>query len=145
MWHSLDAEAFAVGQQASSSSIVNSRGYLWGAGMALRPELLRFLYTNNVNPILTGRLKSQLTAGDDSEICKWYLYCGFNLFTTIIFPFSTLFPFLELATRIINLFSKGLEIHALHFLRTTHISRSVNIHFLTVYFSCYAILVFLYY
>lgn len=71
---------YAVGVQALESGDVSSRGYVWGSGMVVRKNEILSLYNAGFNGSLTGRKGSDLQAGDDSEICKWYLIVGKSLY-----------------------------------------------------------------
>ncbi len=70
---------YAVGVQALQTGDISARGYIWGAGMVLRAPLLRLMYIKGVDPLLSGRSGLKLLSGDDSEICKWYLMAGYQL------------------------------------------------------------------
>lgn len=71
---------YAVGVQALESGDINGRGYVWGSGMVVRRNEILSLYTAGFNSSLTGRKGFDLQAGDDSEICKWYLIVGKSLY-----------------------------------------------------------------
>jgi glycosyltransferase involved in cell wall biosynthesis len=64
----------ALGIQAlASGDVTHSRGFLWGAGLAVRRSDLRMIYECPFFPISTGRVgASSVSSGDDSEIC-WAL------------------------------------------------------------------------
>ena len=78
-WFYSYANSFAVGVQALRSGDITFRGYVWGAGMVLRASFLRKMYERDLQPLLTGRLREQISSGDDSEICKWYILGGYSL------------------------------------------------------------------
>lgn len=78
-WFYTYADGYAVGVQAMRSGDISARGYVWGAGMVLRATLLRYLYSNNIKPLLSGRSESSMQSGDDSEICMWYRINGYKL------------------------------------------------------------------
>ena len=72
--------SWAVGKQANTSGDVSYKGWIWGAGLMTRRELL-----NNVldrkHPFLNqGRTGNILTSGDDCEICKRILLAGYSLY-----------------------------------------------------------------
>ncbi|SHM61243.1 glycosyltransferase [Flavobacterium saccharophilum] len=71
---------YAVGVQALESGDISSRGYVWGSGMVVRRYEILSLYNAGFSGSLTGRKGSDLQAGDDSEICKWYLIVGKSLY-----------------------------------------------------------------
>ncbi|HEY1193476.1 glycosyltransferase family 2 protein [Flavobacterium sp.] len=79
-WFSTYQGDYAVGVQALESGDVSSRGYIWGSGMVVRKNEIQSLYNAGFNGSLTGRKGSDLQAGDDSEICKWYLIVGKHLY-----------------------------------------------------------------
>jgi glycosyltransferase involved in cell wall biosynthesis len=79
-WFHERAWSFAVGRQARASGDVTfSRGFLWGAGLVLRAAPIRHLYATGWVPLLHDRRGSELAAGGDSEICKWYIAGGWRL------------------------------------------------------------------
>jgi glycosyltransferase involved in cell wall biosynthesis len=73
------ASSFAVGSQAQSTGDITPRGYLWGAGLTVRADVLRSIFDSGVRPLLLGREGAKLTAGDDSELCKWLILSGYRL------------------------------------------------------------------
>lgn len=77
-WFADASSEFACGSQASDTGSVDERGYLWGAGLAVRTQPLQEAFSR-VSPLLDGRTAKQLTAGDDSEICSWIQILGFGL------------------------------------------------------------------
>jgi len=78
-WFFTYADSYAVGVQSLRSGDVTSRGYVWGAGMALRAALLKHIYSSSVQSCLSDRMGSKLSSGGDSEICRWYQMAGFRL------------------------------------------------------------------
>lgn len=81
-WFTTYQTGYAVGVQNKNSGIVDDRGYLWGAGMIMRREDISALFSAGFKSVLTGRVGSQLSSGDDSEICKWFLLIGKSLYYT---------------------------------------------------------------
>lgn len=79
-WFHSVAHKYAVGVQAIHSGYVTQRGYLWGAGMFVRGDLLRKIIANDVPSLLTDRKGTELSSGGDSEICKWYIAAGYELY-----------------------------------------------------------------
>ena len=71
---------YACGVPLTNSGLLNHKGYVWGAGMSFRLAFLKERYNMGVVPLLTGRSGDLLISGDDSEICKWYLFAGYNLY-----------------------------------------------------------------
>lgn len=78
-WFFTYADSYAVGVQSLRSGDVTSRGYVWGAGMALRASLLKHIYSSGAQSCLSDRKGSKLSSGGDSEICRWYQMAGFRL------------------------------------------------------------------
>jgi glycosyltransferase involved in cell wall biosynthesis len=79
-WFFTYANAYAVGSQSiNAKDIVNARGYLFGAGLVLRGDWLRGCYSNGIYSLLTDRAGTRLSAGGDSEICKWVRLAGYDL------------------------------------------------------------------
>lgn len=78
-WFYQYQESYAVGIQALKTGDVSKRGYLWGAGIVIRKELIFEAYNRGFKYYLTGRKGNELLAGDDSEICKWILLLGYDL------------------------------------------------------------------
>nr|WP_319397852.1 glycosyltransferase [uncultured Carboxylicivirga sp.] len=91
-WFSKYENGYAIGKQASHSGIVNKRGYLWGAGIIIRKNILETVMNLEVKSVLTGRKGSILTAGDDSEMCKWALLLGYDLWYDESLKFKHFIP-----------------------------------------------------
>ena len=70
---------YAIGKQALTSCDVTTRGYLWGASVVLRTDVLRSVYSVNVNSLLTDRKGNDLSSGGDAEISKWFILLGYRL------------------------------------------------------------------
>jgi glycosyltransferase involved in cell wall biosynthesis len=70
---------YAVGKQAGASCNVTTRGYLWGASIVLRTEVLRSIYSAKINSLLTDRTGNDLSSGGDAEISKWFILLGYRL------------------------------------------------------------------
>ncbi len=81
-WFYSHAGSFAVGSQDKEEGDVTSRGYVWGAGMACRFDLLRAFYQSDLPFLAAGRTGDRLTSGDDSEICLWFVSAGYRLHYT---------------------------------------------------------------
>lgn len=79
-WFSTYQGDYAVGVQGLESGEISNRGYVWGAGMTVRKKEILSLYNAGFSGSLTGRKGADLQAGDDSEICKWYLIVGKSLY-----------------------------------------------------------------
>lgn len=72
-WFNEVQNSYAVGKQSKTSGPITQRGYLWGAGIVIRKNLLDIVYNLDIETQLIGRNGSNLSAGDDSEICKWII------------------------------------------------------------------------
>jgi glycosyltransferase involved in cell wall biosynthesis len=72
--------AYAVGPQAPCpGEVPRPRGYLYGAGLALRRDAFLDLERNGFRPLLTGRRGGDVLAGDDSELCFALTLAGWRL------------------------------------------------------------------
>ena len=78
-WFYNHAGSFAVGSQANEEGDVTHRGYLWGAGMACRFDVLRKIYRAELAHQAAGRTGSRLSSGDDFELCLWIISAGYGL------------------------------------------------------------------
>lgn len=79
-WFSTYQEYYAVGVQNIESSIINNRGYVWGAGMVVRRNDLLNIFDSGFVSLLTDRNGNDLSSGGDSEICSWFLIIGKDLY-----------------------------------------------------------------
>ena len=71
---------YACGRPFPSSCIVTGvRKHLWGAGLSIRKEIIKTIYTSNVPLFLSGRKGNLLLSGDDSEICMRCTLLGWKL------------------------------------------------------------------
>lgn len=78
-WWQKEKANYAVGKQAEISGNITKRGYVWGAGIVLRKKDILKLYNTGFMSLLSGRKGQNLGSGDDSEICKWILLMGYEL------------------------------------------------------------------
>ena len=78
-WWQQEATNYAVGKQALQSGDVTKRGYLWGAGIVIRKDILIRLHETGFRSLLSDRKGNELSSGGDSEICKWVLLSGYRL------------------------------------------------------------------
>lgn len=79
-WFSMHSRAFAVGQQYQKNGIVIDGTIIWGAGMALRGDILRNLIKADFPNFCTGRVGDVIVSGDDAELCAWFLVVGYLLY-----------------------------------------------------------------
>lgn len=68
-------EGYAIGSQT------NHKNWLFGAGMALRTELVRDVYKSQTR-FLVGRMGGELLAGDDTELSLSVVIRGFKTYPT---------------------------------------------------------------
>jgi glycosyltransferase involved in cell wall biosynthesis len=71
---------FAIGPQGDvSGDITDSRGYVWGAGMAFRKSVYIHLRKCGFIPLLAGRKAGKLTPGEDAELSFLFKAAGFRI------------------------------------------------------------------
>jgi len=70
---------FAVGVQGVRSGDVSYRKYVWGACAIARRDILSKVFSAGFELILSGRKAGAMGAGEDSEMCKWFLLAGYKL------------------------------------------------------------------
>jgi len=71
---------YAVGKQLEHSGYADQRGYLWGAGLAGRRELLLHIFNDAYPFLMVGRTGKTVLSGDDSEMCLRALLAGYHLY-----------------------------------------------------------------
>jgi glycosyltransferase involved in cell wall biosynthesis len=79
-WFYKEAHCFAVGKQWANYGDISIRGYLWGAGMAIRRKVAAICFEEESPFLLSGRSGGLILSGDDSEICSRVLLMGFKLY-----------------------------------------------------------------
>jgi glycosyltransferase involved in cell wall biosynthesis len=63
------SKAVAVGpQRASASGLIDHGDFLWGAGLCIRAERAKALYSAGFSPVLSGRLGRKVLSGEDGEL-----------------------------------------------------------------------------
>ena len=79
-WFYRLASKFGVGDQGiNSADVTFSRGFVWGAGMGVRLDVLKSIYLTGVSPLMRGRHGADLTSGDDAELCCWMILAGYRI------------------------------------------------------------------
>jgi len=69
-WFDQYEGCYAVGPQGDSTGYVaDARGYLWGAGLTVRRAAWDEIIRNGFSFTLSGRYGTNLSSGEDSEIC----------------------------------------------------------------------------
>jgi len=77
-WFDEYAEAFALGSQ--TTNIENGRLLnLYGAGLAIRTNILKRLYASGFNPLLQGRVGKKLSSAEDTELTYAFVLMGYKL------------------------------------------------------------------
>lgn len=79
-WFDKFKGAYACTKQGESSGMVTDRGYLFGAGLAMRKKIFDVIFAKNYKLLLSGRNGKILTAGEDGELCQIAILCGYDLF-----------------------------------------------------------------
>ena len=77
-WFIQHQAAYACGPQGEPGLVPFSRGFLFGACLALRMEAWRSI-ASKFSPFLTGRQGNQVLAGDDAELCLFLQEHGWRL------------------------------------------------------------------
>lgn len=80
VWFSQFHNAYAIGDPATDSGILNNSVYIAGAGMVIRRSVFSKLLALNYNFLLSGRSGRKLCSGDDVEICILFKFLGFDLY-----------------------------------------------------------------
>jgi glycosyltransferase involved in cell wall biosynthesis len=78
-WFEENKRDYAVGPQGKLSGDATYRWFIWGAGMVIRKSLIKYLLDIGVPSFLNDRKGTELSAGGDNEICKWYILAGYKL------------------------------------------------------------------
>lgn len=73
------AKFYAVGKLALKSGDVSSNGWIWGAGMVLRKQILENCLNAGFDNLTSDRKGKELSTGGDVEMCKWILMSGYKL------------------------------------------------------------------
>ena len=74
---------FAIGtQNDKAADITDSRGFVWGAGVALSKEALNTLNNTGYKKLLSGRMGNKMTTGEDVELCFCLKALGYRIFYT---------------------------------------------------------------
>lgn len=76
-WFESVQEFFAVGSKQENPGFVET---VYGAGIAVRKELLLDYYTL-FKSVLTGRTGTQLSSGEDTEICLALQWMGYQIYS----------------------------------------------------------------
>ena len=77
-WFADFKTSWAVGELYDSGN-VSKKGWIWGAGMITRKNILTKALDEKYPFLNKGRTGNMLTSGDDCEICKRILLLGYEL------------------------------------------------------------------
>jgi glycosyltransferase involved in cell wall biosynthesis len=118
------SKAVAVGpQRTSTSGPIERGGFLWGAGLCIRADRAKALYSVGFSPVLSGRLGTQLLSGEDGELtillqmtgCRGYYSPALRLDHRVnpdrlnLRYFSKLFYGMGMAAPVIRVYQKAAE------------------------------------
>ena len=95
---------YAVGKQLEHSGYADQRGYLWGAGLAGRRELLLHIFNDAYPFLMVGRTGKTVLSGDDSEMCLRALLAGYHLYYDERLVYNHFIP----ATRLTDVYLRHL-------------------------------------
>lgn len=71
---------YSIGNQSEiTGDITWITGVLWGAGMIVRKQALKELFSKGFKSLLTDRKKNQLSSGGDSEFCYALRLAGWKI------------------------------------------------------------------
>jgi glycosyltransferase involved in cell wall biosynthesis len=90
-WFEEYKEAYVVGKQGVTTGDISTRGYLWGAGIALRKSVFIKAFSK-IPSLLTDRKGETLTSGGDSEICRRLLLMNYKLYYSEDLKFTHFIP-----------------------------------------------------
>jgi glycosyltransferase involved in cell wall biosynthesis len=79
-WFRAHMTNFATGQQATGEGdVTETRGWLWGAGLAIRRSAWEQLQAGGFRTLTVGRQGGRLASGDDVELCFALRLAGWRL------------------------------------------------------------------
>jgi glycosyltransferase involved in cell wall biosynthesis len=87
-WFEEKKDIYAVGKQGDKTGDITLRGYLWGAGLVLRTNVLVAIYNLNLKSLLSDRKGNDLTSGGDSELSSWFIMAGYKLWYSDLLKFQ---------------------------------------------------------
>jgi glycosyltransferase involved in cell wall biosynthesis len=76
-WIEANYAALAIGQQSIESGYVD---WVFGAGMVFRKEIFNKLKEKGITLMLSGRIGSKQTSGDDAEMCRLASFIGYRIY-----------------------------------------------------------------
>jgi len=78
-WIEANYAALAIGTQGVEPKYTD---WVFGAGMVIRKQIYERLRRSGIDLMLSGRLRSKQTSGDDAEICQLARFIGYKVFYT---------------------------------------------------------------
>jgi hypothetical protein len=79
-WFEDHKASYAIGPNGlRQGDITNTQGWLWGAGLSIRKCAWQQLVSKGFSPLLIGRHRKKLGAGEDSELCLALRLAGWRL------------------------------------------------------------------
>jgi glycosyltransferase involved in cell wall biosynthesis len=78
-WFQKYSRNFAVGEQSSSIEDFTKVAEVYGAGSVMRKSFLNALFNSGFKTVLVGRTATQLTSGDDVELCYMAKHFGYEI------------------------------------------------------------------
>lgn len=78
-WFETNKEGYAVGEQASNTGDITSRGHLWGAGLSSRTQLYINVY-RNFPSLLLNKNDKKILSTEDTEYCLRIILKGYRLY-----------------------------------------------------------------
>jgi glycosyltransferase involved in cell wall biosynthesis len=78
-WFWTFSRGYAIGALALESGYVTNHRFAWTAGMTLRRSVYLEIRAAGADGLLIGRKAGQLSAGEDNELCMWFILAGYRL------------------------------------------------------------------
>ena len=103
---------YVVGEQAGESGPLNNRTYLWGAGLVVRKSVLFVAAKFGFANYLIDRDGENLSSGGDSELCKWAILLGYQLWYDQRLKFKHFVPKNRISMDYVNGLYDGFKIAA---------------------------------
>jgi glycosyltransferase involved in cell wall biosynthesis len=91
-WFYTQCSSYAIGVQAPETGDITHRGFVWGAGMGFRLNVLKSIYEAGINPLVSDRTKTTLTSGGDGEIGAWFIFAGYRIWYDSELKFQHFIP-----------------------------------------------------
>lgn len=91
-WFYTRCSSYAIGVQAPETGDITHRGFVWGAGMGFRLNILKNIYEAGISPLVSGRTKTALTSGDDGELGAWFIFAGYRIWYDSELKFQHFIP-----------------------------------------------------